>query len=1176
MNSQQTTKQSQSPDNQSSVTQLSLPKGGGAIQGIGETFQANEFTGTASFAVPLLSSPCRGAEPQLALAYSSGSGNGPFGLGWGLSIPAVARKTSKGQPYYNDSDTFVLSGAEDLVPIEQSQRTVQAGGVSYLVNRYRPRVEGTFAKIEYWQDQDSAGSFWRTITPDNITSVFGYDSQSRVVDPAQPAKVFQWLLTYTYDAHGNVIRYDYKAENTDNVPFAALYEQNRSHTAEKYIEKVRYGNADAIAINAFPSDLSQIASAQWQFELLFDYGQYNPSSSNTTPYTPVSGQLWASRQDPFSRYDAGFEMRTHRLCKNVLLFHRFSELGNEPRLVHCTQLTYDENTTLARLSSITSTGYTYDAAANTYTSKSLPALNFSYTTFDPEGHAFEPLKGGELDLPGTTKGHYQLIDLYGEGIPGVFYNDGVSTRYWEPRLTGDNDERYRRSKQVHHVPLAQQAKESSRLMDLSGNGQLDWVLNVGTSTGYHEGKASAVAQEQKQGAWSSFKSFAATPSEFFHPQIDLVDMTGDGLADIVLLDDHQVRVYPSRGKQGFGKALTSLRKNGVPVSHESSLQELVQFADVLGSGRAHRVRVRNGSVECWPSLGYGRFGQRVQLANAPSFRTQFDARRLFLVDVDGSGTADIAYVHSNRVEIYFNQSGNGFSSTPMSIALPSRWDQLDQISFADVQGNGTNCLVFTEAHPSPRQWYYDFCQRKKPYLLNKTVNNLGAETELSYESSTLFYLQDKEKGEPWQTSLPFPVQVVAKVETRDLISQTTLKQVYSYHHGYYDEVDREFRGFGRVERQDAEVFDEEEKSDVPYVSPALAKTWYHTGAPKQNSLTQQYREEYYTGDAQAAALPDSTVNYASGAGSYDRRGAQRSLKGRVLREELYGLDGSAQELHPYTVVEHNYHVEQLQVRGENRYAVFFSHAKESLSYTYERNPTDPQFSHQVVLRVDEERGLVLQTAELAYGRRSVSEALDEQQELKVTSSINRFIHKETEDIHLLGVPKESLSYEVPKLSAPSEASEVLSFDFIKGQLSANDPEAGIPFAGTDGSISVKNEGGYVARFYLTYTDEGERVTQKSGDFTSGFTRSITIPAGASEISLEVEEAWFINQWKTIFTKSFSQAVIGSYKIWGTTLSPKWEEIDFQSTDSSELLSWQKHFGSCWVTGSWTKIPKNDR
>src|SRR5262250_3320416 len=96
---------------------ISLPKGGGAIKGIGETFQPNLFSGTGNHTIPLAISPGRNDfGPKLSLAYSSGNGNGIFGLGWQLAIPRITRKTEKGLPRYDDSDVFVLSGAEDLVP----------------------------------------------------------------------------------------------------------------------------------------------------------------------------------------------------------------------------------------------------------------------------------------------------------------------------------------------------------------------------------------------------------------------------------------------------------------------------------------------------------------------------------------------------------------------------------------------------------------------------------------------------------------------------------------------------------------------------------------------------------------------------------------------------------------------------------------------------------------------------------------------------------------------------------------------------------------------------------------------------------------------------------------------------------------------------------------------------
>src|SRR5829696_9827163 len=98
---------------------ISLPKGGGAIKDLGEKFTVNAMNGTASFSVPLPNSEARGFSPALMLSYNSGTGNGTFGLGFSLSIPTIKRKTEKELPLYRDqidSDTFILSDAEDLVP----------------------------------------------------------------------------------------------------------------------------------------------------------------------------------------------------------------------------------------------------------------------------------------------------------------------------------------------------------------------------------------------------------------------------------------------------------------------------------------------------------------------------------------------------------------------------------------------------------------------------------------------------------------------------------------------------------------------------------------------------------------------------------------------------------------------------------------------------------------------------------------------------------------------------------------------------------------------------------------------------------------------------------------------------------------------------------------------------
>src|SRR6185503_7885010 len=116
---------------------------------------------------------------------------------------------------------------------------------------------------------------------------------------------------------------------------------------------------------------------------------------------------------------------------------------------------------------------------------------------------------------------------------------------------------------------------------------------------------------------------------------------------------------------------------------------------------------------------------------------------------------------------------------------------------------------------------------------------------LAFESSTRHYLRDKAAQRPWITRLPFPVHVVSRVERRDHIARTTLVSRYRYHHGFYDGVEREYRGFASVEQWDAEAFPGPHELVRP---PVRTRMWFHTGASvDRERLEQKLAREFYRG-----------------------------------------------------------------------------------------------------------------------------------------------------------------------------------------------------------------------------------------------------------------------------------------------------------------------------------------
>ena len=168
---------------------LPLPKGGGAIRSIGETFSPDIHTGTGSYRIPLRFLPGPGGfQPDMGLVYSSGGGNGPFGMGWLLPVLQVARKTEGGLPTYTDTaDTFVLD-RQELIALDDGS--------------YRHRKEEVFRRVrridDGWEIRDRSGR----------TFVLGTTPAARIEHQRGGVTVtYAWLIERATDRNGNEIRY---------------------------------------------------------------------------------------------------------------------------------------------------------------------------------------------------------------------------------------------------------------------------------------------------------------------------------------------------------------------------------------------------------------------------------------------------------------------------------------------------------------------------------------------------------------------------------------------------------------------------------------------------------------------------------------------------------------------------------------------------------------------------------------------------------------------------------------------------------------------------------------------------------------------------------------------------------------------------------------------------------
>ena len=884
---------------------ISLPQGGGALQGIGEKFAPDLHTGTGNFSVPISLPGRSGLQPTLSLSYSTGSGNGPFGLGWSLSVPGVTRQTSKGLPRYDDAgDIFVLSGAEDLVPVP---------GGPPGATRYRPRTEGLFARITHHRDTEN--DHWEVRTQDGMVSLYGTpgavgSDPAVVADPNDRARIFAWSLTSTVDTFGNRIEYQYVR---DEPPVDSLRRWD-----QLYLSEIRY------------ADFGDPAAPRFLVSVRFVYDE---------------------RPDQFSDHRPGFEVRTTRRCTRIEI-RTHAEAERLTRTYHLTYL--DQRVVgadelplngVSLLSSVQVVGHDGDET------ESLPPLDVGYTRFEPRRRDFVPIEGPDLPPSSLANPDFELADLIGNGLPGMLEMNGT-VRYWR-NLGG----RFDRPREMREAPTGVGlADPGVQLLDANGDGRLDLLVTTDALSGYFP--------LQFGGFWDrrSFQRYRLAPSfALDDPEVRLIDLDGDGVTDAIR-SGARFACFFNDPKDGWIATRRVDRRGLDAFPNVSFADERVRLADITGDGLQDVVLVYDGCVEYWASLGRGDWGRRVSMANSPRFPFGYDPKRVLMDDVDGDGLADLVYVDDRKVTLWMNQGGERWSD-PIEIRGTPRVSDRDSVRLVDLLGNGVAGLLWSRDVDGtrPSLLFLDFTGGIKPYLLQSMDNHMGAVTRVEYAPSTRFYLEDERRPETrWKTPLPFPVQVVARVEVIDQISGGKLTTEYRYHHGYWDGVEREFRGFGRVDQRDTEVF---ERYNAPgrhgdgqafepvarqmFSPPTETRTWFHQGAidGEDGDWTEaDYGPEYWPGDPPALARPSALDDLLRSLPRSDRRDALRALRGSVLRTELYALDGSERQDRPFTVTESLYGLREESAPGpdeDGRQRIFFPHPLAQRATQWERGD-DPQ------------------------------------------------------------------------------------------------------------------------------------------------------------------------------------------------------------------------------------------
>lgn len=779
------------------LNKISLPSGPGSIEGLGDSFEPQLNTGTSSYSVKIAAPPgVAGLQPSVVLRYNSGGGNGPFGIAWSSDCcMVIQRQTEKGLPTYGSDDTFTLGG-EELVPLSDGS--------------YRTENEGEFRRIR------RDGSGWLLWDKKGTRYFLGSKAMatnpSRIVRPGGGETfddTFKWCVDEVIDVHGNRMEY--------------IHTQYADSPGNTYCTEIRY--------SIFGANHNS---------LVFDF---------------------ESRPDAFSSYLSGFQMRTGRRCgqirvlSNGTLVRRYklgyslpSDDPIEPISVN------DGGQMFSMLRQVTQ--FDNRVTDNNY----LPPLRLGYIRFD----ATQVTSGTFLNPAPVSLGdpNLSISDINCDSLPDFFFTrptDGLHQVVYNQglgRFSALTD-------YVSNPTGVLLSQDGVQLADFDGDGRVDLIQKAGGATDqfvFFPNTTQPRGNDETRPAWGNEQTFTTPypPFDLNDPTVRTLDLNGDKLIDFMRTTAAGFIYYYNRG--------TLWEEDGLYLFGEPEMGDIT-FADALAFDDPNHTKLAdmNGDrlldlarvtlfqnqieVTYWPNKGRGSWGNRTLMSGTVDVGT-LPIEDVFVRDINGDGLADIVAVAYDNVSYWINQGNDTFSRRFEVSNTPEYIKGTTVLQQADINGNGSTDFLwenFDSSAGAYRVQWIDFIGATKPNLLAVIDNGIGLRTEIRYKTSTDDYVAALLGSNPWETRLPFPSWCVASITKRfglDLDAvpgEDRYVTEFSYHDGYYDTFEKEFRGFAfarKVERGDDRLREAGQGTPLITSPPAevnspstITRFAFHTGVP---------------------------------------------------------------------------------------------------------------------------------------------------------------------------------------------------------------------------------------------------------------------------------------------------------------------------------------------------------
>lgn len=566
---------------------IDLPSGGGGVAPLGERFQPDLVRGTGSYGVPInCPKGPNELQPSLSLAYSTGSGNGPFGLGWRLNILRIERRSDRGIPTYTDEDTFVLGDAEVLIHV---------GG-----QRYRPQTDNKFWHIE----KRAAG--WRVRMGDGRTLLFGQIAASQESDGV---RIFSWYLDEERDPAGNSIHYSYRRDGN------RLYLEEVRYSVFKLLfnyeqrpDVLRNGRSGFLRLADLRTRSIELHCERLAPTLMRTYGFiYEQAENGVSLLQRIT--LSAEEDGETSGFpDLSFEYARPNFYNWQI--HEPQALVNPPdledRTAQLVDMTSDGLPDIMQSSG--SRMYLWrnrgdgwlegpTALEGIPSTVNLARENVAFADLTGNGRvdlfaADQPLqvifeadgKGGFLQKPVIIQqrpnlrlaaGNTRLMDVDGNGIIDLLSsgrNNFLLYRF-VPGTGWQDPQAVRRVSDIEHFPDLAIGNRFTRLADMTGDGLQDFVLVQSGNFCYWPYLGNGVWGDRVE-----LHNSPRLPVGYREDRLYMADLDGDGCEDVIYMDYDRILIWLNKSGSGFAAPIE------IPVSLGNGSNRVIPV-DFFGDGR---------------------------------------------------------------------------------------------------------------------------------------------------------------------------------------------------------------------------------------------------------------------------------------------------------------------------------------------------------------------------------------------------------------------------------------------------------------------------------------------------------------------------------------------------------------------------------------------------------------